>query len=308
MTQTVENPRSTETTKTGVRLHGPLGTPISGDLYEPPSGRSKKWGIVVCPGYGSVKELMTSWGEALAARGLRTLVIGYRGYGDTPGGIGRIFPEEHVEDARSAVRWIRASGDSGLESVAVLGVSYGGAIAVQTAAVEQGVDAAISIVGYGSGSRHLRALRRYSEWVDLLERVEADRANRVVTGESNRITLDEILLRDEEAQQWRERVEAEYPGMSFDVTVESVDRLIEFEPERHLPFRREVPFLIIHAGEDHIIPMDEATSLLQRADQPKRLVVLDGVEHHDVHQGEPFDRCLDEVESFLTAAHAAASR
>jgi hypothetical protein len=35
-------------------------------------------------------------------------------------------------------------------------------------------------------------------------------------------------------------------------------------------------------------------------------VTLPGAEHHDVHQGTAFERCLEEIEDFLT--HAATTR
>lgn len=289
-----------------IEFFGKSGQPLRADLYRPRvEGEPPTWALVVCPGYGSVKELMTPWARALADRGFVVLVVGYQGYGDSPGSVGRIFPDEHVEDTRAAVRWIRASENPAPDSVALLGVSYGGAVATQAAALETGVDALISIVGYGSGSRHLRALRRYSEWLELLSLIEEDRVRRVTTGSSARISLNEILLRDEEAQEWRERVEEEHPGMRFDVTVESVDRLLEFAPENYVPFDRALPYLIIHAGQDSVVPVEEATSLYALADAPKRLEILEGIEHHAVHGGEPFERCLGEIESFLREQAAA---
>lgn len=277
-------------------MYGSLGNPVYGDLYRPEKEKANGWSLVVCPGYGSVKQLMKGWGEALAGRGFVVLVVGYTGYGDNPGGVGRIFPEENVEDVRVAIRSVSSQTETA--KVGVLGVSYGGAVAVQAAAAEP-VDAAISIVGYGSGARHLRALRRHAEWLELLDRVRDDRRRRVSTGKSETITLNEILLRDQEAQEWREQVEAQYPGMRFDVTVESVDRLIEFEPEQHLPLPRSTPLLVIHAERDSIIPRDEVDSIMERASEPKHLVILEGAEHHAVHGGEHFNRCLDEIETFL---------
>lgn len=279
-----------------VLMYGSLGNPVYGDFYRPEEEKANGWSLVVCPGYGSVKQLMEGWGEALADRGFVVLVVGYTGYGDNPGGVGRIFPEENVEDVRAAIRLL--GGQEEAAKVGVLGVSYGGAVALQAAA-EEPVDAAISIVGYGSGARHLRALRRHGEWLELLDRVQNDRRQRVSTGKSEVISLNEILLRDEEAQEWREQVEEQYPGMRFDVTVESVDRLIEFEPEQHLPLPRRTPLLVIHAEKDSIIPREEVDSIMTRASEPKHLVILEDAEHHAVHGGEHFNRCLDEIEAFL---------
>ncbi|MGH8872715.1 MAG: alpha/beta hydrolase [Acidimicrobiia bacterium] len=269
------------------------------DLYPPSETVPADWGVVVAPGYGSVKDLMEDWGWSLADRGHVTCVVGYRGYGTEPDQRGRIFPQEHVEDVRAAVRWMKSEDGGRLSHVVVIGVSYGGAVALEVAAGESLVDAVVSIVGYGSGARSLQRPRDTEQWAGLLERVADDRRRRAITGASAPITLDEILMRDDEGKKWRERVEAEYPNMRFDVTVESLERLLEFAPDRHLPFSRPVPILIILAERDRMIPRSEGMIVYDKAGQPKRLVVIPEADHHDVHHGPAFERCISEIDDSL---------
>ncbi|HEX9645142.1 MAG TPA: alpha/beta hydrolase [Acidimicrobiia bacterium] len=286
---------------TTVELHGTGGVTLRADLYEPVAPGSG-WSLVLCPGYASTAALMAGWGERLAAAGHLVGVPHYRGYGDgSP--VGRIFPDEHVDDARALAHLLAgAPADGPRRRVAVVGVSYGGAVAVEAAAVDSTVDAAVSIVGYGSGARHLAALRRHHEWLDLLDRVAADRFRRARTGVSDAIEIDDVLVREEEGRRWRRQVEQLHPEMRFAITLESVDRLLTFAPDRLLPFRRHVPLLVIAAERDRMIPAKETERVHRRARHPKRLVTLPGAEHHDVHQGTAFERCLEEIEDFLTNA------
>jgi pimeloyl-ACP methyl ester carboxylesterase len=277
------------------------GIPIAADLYlpsaDPPSRGSPV--IVACLGWGSVKELMRPWGEALSSRGFSVLVPDYRGFGSSGGERGRCFPYEHVDDIRAAVTYASDRSELDSDRVTLLGVSYGGGVAVAAAGLDSRVAALVSVVAYGSGERHLRSIRTEEQWTEFRTRLEADRSRRVSTGESEEIDPDEILLRDEEARAWRRAMEAEHPAMAFRTTLESAQKMIEFWPERHLPSDRPVPALFVHAGEDTMVPVDESKRMWQRAAEPKRLVVIPDIGHHEVHRGEAFARVIAEIDGWL---------
>jgi pimeloyl-ACP methyl ester carboxylesterase len=290
-----------------VEFYSSPGVPIVADLYLPdgPAPDGGWPGVVACLGWGSVKELMQQWGEALAGRGYAVLVPDYRGFGASGGTRGQCFPDEHVEDVRAAMTYADTRSDVDSGRLSLLGVSYGGAVAVATAGVDRRVQAVISVVGYGSGARHLRAIRSSEQWEGFVERLRRDRESRVLTGVSEEIDPDEILLRDEEARAWRAEMETAYPHMAFRTTLESAEKIIEFEPERRLPYRDGTALLLIHAGDDAMVPVAESEGMHALASEPKKLVIIPGIEHHDVHRGDAFDRVIDLSDDWLRA-HAAA--
>lgn len=277
------------------------GVPLVADLYlpdaEPPGSGFPT--IVACLGWGSVKELMEPWGKALAAAGYAVLIPDYRGFGGSGGTRGQCFPSEHIDDIRAALTF--AGARSGLDAgrIALVGVSYGGAIAVATGGLDDRAAAIVSIVGYGSGERHLRAVRSPAQWTEFQARLRADRDRRVLTGRSEDIDPDVILLRDEEARAWRTRVEEQLPHMAFRTTLESAERLIEFRPEQALPYTPPIPILLIHAEEDAMIPAEESRAMWERATEPKRLVVIPDIGHHEVHSGEAFSQVIGHVDDWL---------
>ena len=278
----------------------PSGITLAADLYLP-EGRHPPRGhpaVVVCLGWGSVKELMPRWGDALRARGYAVMVPDYRGFGGSGGERGRCFPQEHVEDIRAVMGHVGERPDLDAGRIGLLGVSYGGAVAV-AAGTDPRCRAVVSVVGYGSGERHLRAVRTPDQWEEFSARLASDRLARRNGCASESVDPDEILLRDEEARAWRQRVERQYPHMAFRTTLESAERIVAFRPERCLPYSPAKPAMFIHAGGDTMIPVDESERMWRRSAEPGRLVVIPGIGHHEVHQGKAFQRVIREVDDWF---------
>ncbi len=275
---------------------------IAADLYlplapQPPAGYPA---VVICLGWGSVRELMQPWGDALRARGFAILVPDYRGFGGSGGERGRCFPAEHGEDIRAGLRHTAGLPYVDSARIALVGVSYGGAVAVAVAGSDPTARAVVSVVGYGSGKRHLQALRTEREWRAFMDRLEADRHRRTCGEASAVIDPDEILVRNAEARAWRRSVEKQFPHMAFQTTLESAERIVEFEPERSLPYSTPKPVMFIHAEKDEMIPVEESHRMWSRAQEPKELVILPGIGHHEVHRDGGFKQTIDHIERWLT--------
>ncbi len=146
----------------------------------------------------------------------------------------------------------------------------------------------------------MRAVRTADQWTEFSARLEADRIMRLQAGVSEQIDPSSILLRDEEAQAWRRQMEEQYPQMAFHTTLESAEKIVGFAPERSLPFPTEISALFIHAGEDSMVPVSESVSMHGRAAEPKKLVVIPDIGHHEVHEGDAFRQIIGEVDAWLT--------
>lgn len=278
----------------------PAGVTLAADLYlpsgdPPPSGHPV---VVVCLGWGSVKELMPQWGDALSCAGLAVLIPDYRGFGASGGERGRCFPDEHVDDIRAVMGYVAERPGLDAGRIALLGVSYGGAVAV-AAGVDSRCRTVISVVGYGSGERHLAAVRTPEQWKVFSGRLAEDRRRRCDGIPSEMVDPDEILLRDREAREWRQRVERQYPHMAFVTTLESAEKIVAFSPELTLPYEPSKPAMFIHAGGDAMIPVEESRRMWQRSREPKRLVIIPGIGHHEVHHGDAFRQIITEVNDWL---------
>lgn len=116
------------------------GTRIHYDLYESPS----RTAIVVVPGFWRYRRhpSMTHLALWLQAEGYRTAVVDPRGHGDSEGTYGFNLNEHH--DVAAVIEDVRATTET--ESVALVGLSYGGAIAITTAARHPFPTSAIALI------------------------------------------------------------------------------------------------------------------------------------------------------------------
>jgi uncharacterized protein len=60
------------------------------------------------------------------------------------------------------------------------------------------------------------------------------------------------------------------------VTLRTVELLGEYEPGVYLPWISPTPLLIVVAREDHLTPSEFSIAAFQRANEPRKLVILPG--------------------------------
>jgi hypothetical protein len=77
----------------------------------------------------------------LCDAGIAALRFDFRGSGESEGDFAEMTIEREVEDARAALRWLRARPDVDARRVGLLGVSLGSAVAMLTAGEEPGLRA-----------------------------------------------------------------------------------------------------------------------------------------------------------------------
>lgn len=284
----------------GLRLAGVLYLPTS----EPPA---EGWpALVFCHGFTAVKELyLPPLATAVAEAGLAVLTFDYRGFGESEGPPGRLIPDEQVEDARNAITFLQAQPDVDGDRIGLFGTSFGGGIAVGAAARDVRARLVISSVGVGHGGRWLRSMRPYWAWVAFLRELEADRIQRVLHGTSRRVDRSVIAPPDPAAAAAHRAAEAVVPSRMTELPLETAEAVMEWRPEALAHRVSPRPLLVIVAEHDTRVPPEQSLRLFARAREPKSLVVLEGVEHHEVYEPPVRDRLLDAVLPWLRARFAA---
>ncbi len=150
------------------------GTRLAGDLYLPPAfdAAESRPAIVLCHGWGGMKEHLPRHGRAFAQAGYVTLAFDYRGWGESDG---KLIPREPVPaqriqthlqvqvvrevvdpfdelwDVRHAIDFI--SGEPGVNParIGLWGSSFGGGLVVWMAAHDDRVGCVVSQVGAQDG-------------------------------------------------------------------------------------------------------------------------------------------------------------
>ncbi|MBV9836424.1 MAG: alpha/beta hydrolase [Alphaproteobacteria bacterium] len=278
------------------------GVKLDGDLFLPDDLQpgQKRAGIVLCHGYTGVKDLYLPDNAAeLNRAGYVVLTFDYKGWGKSEGSRSRLAPYSRVADVQAAITFLGLQPPCDKQRIGIYGTSYGCATVVFTAAIDARVKCTIGVVGMGHGGRWMRSVRRPDEFHDLLDRSEKDRERRVLSGQSEFVPREEILLPDRQSAELAAKARAANPNAVGTIPLEFIDETLSFHPEWVVAHISPRPLLLIAAGDDRLVPPEDCQSLFEHAKEPKKLVVLPGYGHYQVYTKPAFDDVMRETIAWL---------
>ena len=173
------------------------GSKLQGLLRLPDEGSGPFPGIVQGPGWLGLHDakLYERYHRSFTAAGYAVLVFDYRGFGDSEGEKGLIFPMRQAEDIRNAITYMQSRSEADANRIGLFGSGgTGGANPIYVAAVDQRVKCVVSNYAFASGKSWLRSMRREYEWLEFLKRLDADRLNRVLLGAGEMVSAREELM------------------------------------------------------------------------------------------------------------------
>lgn len=274
------------------------GCKLSGDLYAPDnaSAGERRAGIVLCHGYTGVKDLyLPDNARVLNEAGYVVLTFDYKGWGASEGARSRLAPFSRVADVQAALTFLGLQSEVDAERLGLYGTSYGGATVVWAGAVDQRAKCIVSVVGVGHGRRWMRSVRRPDEWRDLLDRSKADRAQRVLHGQSHLADRGDILLADRQSAELAAAARRANPAAIGMLPLEYIDETLGFHAEWVVDKISPRPILFITTDDDRLVPPEESQELYVRAGEPKRLAVLKGFGHYEVYIEPAFSQVMAET-------------
>jgi len=206
------------------------GTRIHYDLYD----ESSRTAIVVVPGFWRFRRhpSMIQLGSWLQAEGYRTAVVDPRGHGDSEGTYG--FNLNEYYDVATVIDDV--CNTTNAESVALVGLSYGGAIAITTAA-----------------RHHFRA----SSVVLISPVADFD----MIMPRINPFTIHRHIA----WSQALHRPRFDWMHMRRSPKLRAIDDVTEVH----------TPLCFIHVKNDWLIGHAHSTALFDQANEPKELHIID---------------------------------
>ncbi len=236
----------------------------------------KRAAFLVLHGFGSNKDSSNVLAptKVLGELGYVILRFSMRGCGDSEGEFGRVICLEQVEDTRNALTLLAQHSAVDPKRIAVVGSSFGGAVAVYAGGVDERVAAVISNGGWGDGERKFRGQHKSpEEWSRFTRMLEEGRAHRARTGKSLMVPRYDIVpipphLRSNLAKNSIETFPAETAQSMFDFRADDV--VGKIAPR---------PLLLIHAANDSVTPTEQSVELFKRAGQPAELHLFSEVDH-----------------------------
>lgn len=251
-----------------------------------PEGGGPHPGIVLCHGFTGIKELvLPDYASRFAAAGYAALTFDYRGFGESEGPRGRLIAREQVVDIRNAITFLQCQPQVDPQRIGLWGTSYGGAHAPYVAGIDARVMCAVGQVGFGDGGRLFRRGRSDKEMAPLLALLEQDRRQRVLTGKGA-VVPPLQLLADEDSVRFFTDAIRRFPQLETMLPLETAEATLEYVPEEVVHRISPRALLLIAAEHDMPCPKEEYESMYARAGEPKKLVVLPGLRHYHVYEGE----------------------
>jgi dipeptidyl aminopeptidase/acylaminoacyl peptidase len=239
-------------------------------------------GIVQGPGWLGLKDaaLYLPYHEALTAAGMAVLIFDYRGFGDSDGDRGTLSPNAQLQDLRNAITYLTTRDDIEPARLGVFGSGgTGGGNAVLLAAIDERINCAVSQVPVADGGDWLRRMRATEqEWTEFLDRLAADRRERVLTGAGATVhPREEIMIPS--AERRTTTVKRDVDGrIPTSVPLAAADEIIEYRP---LDVAARVGALMtIAVVDDLVTPTDHAEALHEAAAVPKQLVMQHNTTHY----------------------------
>jgi fermentation-respiration switch protein FrsA (DUF1100 family) len=278
------------------------GVTLRGWLYLPDTPTGPVPTIVMAHGFSAVKEMyLDAFAEVFAAGGLGALVFDNRNFGASDGEPRQeIDPWAQVRDYRHAITWARARPEVDAGRIGVWGSSYSGGHVLVLAAIDKRIRGAVAQVPLVSGFRNIQRLVRQDFLAPNRALFESDRAARYRGEPPGMIPVVDpdpmatSALPTPDSWEWfSETAKTRAPAWRNEVTVRTVEMLMEYEPAAYIERISPTPLLMVVAAGDHLTPTDLALEAYQRALEPKRLQLLPGA-HFDAY-----------VKDFETASGAA---
>jgi uncharacterized protein len=254
----------------GLKLSGVLHTPV--DL----KAGQRRPAFLVLHGFGGSK---SGQGQSLIANqlagwGYIVMRFDFRGCGESEGERGWILCLDQVADTSNALSYMARRPYVAADRIALIGSSFGAAVAIYTGGVDKRVAAVISSGGWGDGERKFRRQHSTPEaWTRFNDMLEEGRRYRQQNGKSLMVPRFDIVPIPERL---RDRMS---PGSIMEFPAETAQSMYDFRADEQVGKIAPRSLLLLHSANDSVTPTDESIELFKRAKQPAELHLFSEVDH-----------------------------
>jgi hypothetical protein len=245
--------------------------------------------IIMAHGFSAVKEqILPEIAQRFADAGFAVVVFDYRFFGASEGEPRcQLFPLEMVEDYRNAITWACRQPNVDPSRVGIWGTSYSGGLVAYTARVDRRVKAVVAQAPSIVNAEARRAVDP-EKWDRVGQFLIQDRIARYETGAVNRMAVvapddGPCILPGKECYDAFMELKEVAPNWRNEITVESLEKIREFDPVSLIHMVAPTALLIIAAERDSLLPLDALRRSFDRAADPKELVVLP-IGHFEIYR------------------------
>lgn len=262
------------------------GLKLSAVLHLPENHQpgQKHPAIIVVHGFGANKDAgnVTVPASLYAQWGYIALRVDMRGCGESEGTPGHVLCTDQVEDVRNAISYLTKRPEVLADRIALSGTSFGGAVVLYTAGVDQRVAAVISAGGWGNGERKLEGQHPTpGAWDKFKRMLEEGREQKAKTGTTLMVHRFDIVPIPP-------HLRGGLPATAvMQFPVDTAQSIFDFRPDDVIPQIAPRPVLFLHAAPDSVTPTSESVAMFQRAKPPAELHLFNGVDHFMLSENNP---------------------
>jgi pimeloyl-ACP methyl ester carboxylesterase len=206
--------------------------------------------------------------------GYATLRFDMPGCGESEGEKGRLICLEQVGAVSEAMSMLAQHPQVDPARIAVMGSSFGAAVAVYAGGVDQRIAAVISASGWGHGERKFRGQHPTPEgWTKFTAMLAEGKRYRERTGQSLMVPRYDIVPIPDHM---RGHV---VPGSIQMFPAETAQSMFDFRAEEVVGRIAPRPLLLLHSASDSVTPVEQSIGLFQHAGQPTELHLFADTDH-----------------------------
>jgi alpha-beta hydrolase superfamily lysophospholipase len=259
---------------------------LVGVLHRPDGLRpgERRAAIIVLHGFGGTMEGPGGRNPApfFCDMGYVVLRFDFRGCGQSPGERGGIICLEEVEDAHNALTFLAGRPEVEPTHIALMGESFGAAVAIYGGGSDPRVAAVISSGGWGDGEKKFRRQHPGDEaWTRFTTMIAQGQRERARTGKTVMVPRYDIVPIPPTMRGLLP------PGSIMEFPLETVESMMAFRANEVVGKIAPRPLLLLHSANDSVTPTEQSVDLFAHAGQPTDLHLMAEVDHFMFSHGSP---------------------
>ena len=278
------------------------GLELAGHLYRPPGVAEdvRTAALVLLGPISSVKEItVPHYAERLADAGYTVLTFDPRFLGESRGEPrGHYDPNLVIEDFVAAISYLVTRSDVDPDRIGVMGVCFGGGLAISAAARDRRVRAVASVAGayaIGASFQLLLGPEKFAAYQrEINDLVQHERE----TGETAYVPtiakeLDEdvpvaFMYGEEPFHYYDTHARPEAPTWNPQTTAAGMEPYFAYSTLPGASLLAPTPLLIVHGSRDDFCFPDFAQATYDASCGPKELVWIDAHSHVEFYDQDPY--------------------